>query len=59
MFVLKRKFCSPRLDLLHPPYFKLKVELFTENGAVQIGAKHKMAQSDWGARGLRFSGLKV
>ena len=46
MFVLKRKFCSPRLDLLHPPYFKLKVELFTENGAVQIGAKHKMAQSD-------------
>ena len=36
-----------------------ELELFTENGAVYIGAKHKMTQSYWGARGIRFGWLKV
>ena len=35
------------------------LELFAENGAVQSGAKHKMAQPYWGAKGLKFGWLKV
>ncbi len=45
----------------NPPFQlkMIKLELLTKNGAAQIGAKHKMTQSYWGAWGLRFDWMKV